>query len=60
MICSALTLCARRNRLAQYQFEFGFCVECFFSQSFIMARAWRSASLRDPMTTLSFISTPVG
>jgi hypothetical protein len=42
------------------QFEFGFCVECLFSQSFIMARARNSASLRDPMTSLPAISTPAG
>jgi hypothetical protein len=42
------------------QFEFGFCVECLFSQSFITARACNSASSRDPITTLPFISTPAG
>jgi hypothetical protein len=31
-----------------------------FSQLSIMARACNSASLRDPMTTLPFISTPAG
>jgi hypothetical protein len=30
------------------------------SQLFIMARACNSASLRDPMTTLPFISTLAG
>jgi hypothetical protein len=44
----------------QCQFEFGFCVECIFSQRFIILRARNSASLRDPNTTLPFISTPVG
>jgi hypothetical protein len=32
----------------------------FFSQLSIMARACNSASLRNPMTTLPFISTPAG
>jgi hypothetical protein len=44
----------------QRQFDFGLCVECFFGQSFIMARACSSASSRDPMTNLPFISTPAG
>jgi hypothetical protein len=45
---------------ARRQFEFGFCVECLFSQSFIRARACNSAFSRDPNTTLPFISSPVG
>ena len=47
-------------RRPERQFEFGFCVECLFSQSFIRARACNSASSRDPITTLPFISTPAG
>jgi hypothetical protein len=42
------------------QFDFRFCVECFLSQRFIMARACNSAFSRDPMTIFPFISTPVG
>jgi hypothetical protein len=57
---SVIDLVASAALVQQFQFEFGFCAECFFSRSFIMARACNSASSRDPMTTLPFISTPVG
>ena len=42
------------------QFDFGFCVDCLLSQLSIKARARNSASSRDPVTTLPFISTPAG
>ena len=52
--------CRGLSKKRQRQLDFGFCVGCLFSQSFIRARACNSASSRDPNTTLPFISTPAG